>query len=949
MRGDPLVFEGGGVMGRGDDISRIVTVPFTEDFIERMAADIDERFLRAGGDPRRLGVVFGGKRPALFFRRALARKTGRTTAAPRCWTIDAFTAEVVRRRESFRRIAEMDRCYLMHTLVRREAPRILGERTSFARFLPWIREILAFIDRLDRDAVPDGALQAVEANARIGYAVPEDVNRLLEDIGRLRRAYHAWMRAHRLYSPSFQYLRAAELVDEVDFSDCDLVYFGNFFSLHRCEEEILRSFHDRGRAVLVFQGDERRWSVLRRTARVFGARIEEGPEPLRPRFRLHLYSAADVHVEAATVREILRRCPDPSRTVIVLPDPETLVPLLSEIGGITEDFNVSMGYPLRRSSLHALLETIFAAQISRRGGRYYARDGLKVLRHPLVKNLFFGGDPTVTRVLVHKIEDAFAGRIQGPVSGSLFFGLGDLRATTDILREAAATLERVGLTRTIEDLSGVLDRMLDLVFTRWERIGTFAAFAGVIEGFLETLAAESPVERYPLNVRIGGRLLEIAAEMRAVDCGGEAFTFPEIVNVFLERIRGELIAFSGSPLKGLQILGLYETRALSFQEVIVLDANEGVFPRLDVYEPLIPREVTVGLGLDRLEREEETQRYQFMRLISGARSVHLVYQEGRDKERSRFVEELVWEAEKDSCGRETPGVIRPAFRVAAAPAVRRVVKTPEMVAFLRGMRYSATSLDIYLRSPLTFHTVYGLGLRPPEDLLEEPEARRVGILFHEVLEKVVRPWTGRRPAWDARARGRAMRILEERFRETLERRLGAEAFLLRAVMTARLEQFLDSEALWGPIPVEEVLSVERSFSLSLPLSCGPVDFVCRFDRLDRLADGTIVAVDYKTGNTDLFPRGWERLTGERIPRETLAGCLRSFQIPLYYLCLTRHFPDRPVNVVLCDLRAARRTVFPSGKAAPSREEVLRIFEHAIDSLVSEILDPSVPFMEGPPP
>ena len=85
------------------------------------------------------------------------------------------------------------------------------------------------------------------------------------------------------------------------------------------------------------------------------------------------------------------------------------------------------------------------------------------------------------------------------------------------------------------------------------------------------------------------------------------------------------MAFSGSPLKGLQILGLLETRSLSFDNVIVMDVNEGTLPKLRVYEPFIPREVMVNLKLNRLEQEEEIQRYQLMRLISSAQKVHLVY------------------------------------------------------------------------------------------------------------------------------------------------------------------------------------------------------------------------------------------------------------------------------------------------------------------------------------
>ena len=144
-------------------------------------------------------------------------------------------------------------------------------------------------------------------------------------------------------------------------------------------------------------------------------------------------------------------------------------------------------------------------------------------------------------------------------------------------------------------------------------------------------------------------MYDIVDEIRQAVFSEEPFPVEDLFKIFSEKIEREIVAFSGSPLKGLQILGLFETRALNFKHVIVMDVNEGVLPHVNLYEPLIPREVMISLNLDRLEQEEEIQRYQFMRLISSAKTVHLVYQESRDKERSRFVEELIWDAEK-KCG-----------------------------------------------------------------------------------------------------------------------------------------------------------------------------------------------------------------------------------------------------------------------------------------------------------
>jgi ATP-dependent helicase/nuclease subunit B len=134
----------------------------------------------------------------------------------------------------------------------------------------------------------------------------------------------------------------------------------------------------------------------------------------------------------------------------------------------------------------------------------------------------------------------------------------------------------------------------------------------------------------------------VAMQFKRAAFGEETFEAEDLFKIFRNKLENETVAFSGSPLKGVQILGVLETRALNFGHVLVLDANESILPKLKIREPLIPRDVMISLGLDRLEKEEEIQRYQFSRLIASAGRVDLFYAESEEHHRSRFVEDLVW-------------------------------------------------------------------------------------------------------------------------------------------------------------------------------------------------------------------------------------------------------------------------------------------------------------------
>lgn len=932
-------------------MNKVMTYSLCEPFIERLADDIERESIRPGKDLSRLAVVFGGRRPALFVNRELARRIQKTFSPPRFFTIDDFIRYIVEKQEAFRPARDLDSCYLLYTLARKAAPAVLEGRESFAQFLPWSREILQFIDQLDLEGVEEKRLKNIQANAAIGYDVPADINRLLEHIITLRRAYHEHMQREKIYARGRQYLRAAELIGQSDFSEFDRILFCNFFYFNGAEAKIVKTLLQREKAVVVFQGDERKWPILERTGRYLGCPLREGDTPRRPGFRLHLYKAFDTHSQAALVREILKKIPHPQKSVIVLPDADHLAPLLSEVSGVVKDFNVSMGYPLRRSSLYALCGLVFKAQLSRKDGRYYAKDYLKALRHPFIKNLHLFPDvpPAAVRILIHKIEEILTGRERTPISGSLFIGLDETAGLQELYLSASETMRRAGMRLHAPRLREVLRQIHEMLFQRWESIRNFQEFAGVLDGFLDVLTDKSFMSHYPLSVNIAEAMHALKEEFQEAGFRAEDFSQEEIFRIFDGKISREMISFHGSPLKGLQILGLFETRSLSFEDVIMLDVNEGVLPKLSVYEPLIPREVMVSLNLDRLELEEEIQRYQFMHLIASAKNVHLVYEEGKDKEKSRFIEELIWERQKHikeeglALAQEVVPEVQARFEVKVSGEGCVVPKTDAVIQHLRSMRYSASSLNMYLRNPLEFYYSYVLGLRPQEDLLDEPEGRQVGIFIHELLEEAFRPFLRKKPKIDQAFRQRFAKMFEERFEAVLAKSMKSDAFMLRTVITERLNRFLDNEERHADRRVEEILCLESRFEDVIPLSCGDIRFSYVIDRLDRLADGTHMIIDYKTGGVEQMPQAPERIAATVLSRESVREQVRSFQIPLYFYYLDRTFPGKSINAALYNLRTLKLDKFIKDRAAWPREQINTAFLRALDFIISEILNPQVPF------
>lgn len=928
--------------------SRVITFSFKDNFIHRLVNYIEEHFLTGKDDLSHLAIIFGGRRPALFVQRALANRLGKSFFPPHFWTMDEWMDYIVAQKEDFTSPSDLEQVYCLFQLAQKETPEILKGRERFAQFLPWAHEILAFMDQLDLEDVASSALRHVEANAGIGYSVPEDINRLLRHMIRLRDAYHARMQQEHSYTRGYRYLRAAQVIPEISFAKMDQILFCNLFYLHRTEEKILKHLLARNLATLILQGDERKWPVMKHLAERLGVTIREAENIPEPTFDLKLYAGFDGQSQVGVVSTILKKIPESERdrTVIVLTQPAHLMPLLTHCAGQIKEFNISMGYPLKRSSLDALLDLVFKAQASHRREGYYAKDYLKVMRHPFVKNLKMSLDGAVTRVLVHRIEEILMGKIRTEISGSLFVDLKDILKCDALYESAQGTLKRMGRNVTRSQLSEVVEDLHELMFYDWEEIKTFKDFALIVGHFVETLRQKSFLGQYPLNLRIAERIQDFTEGCLHGSYREEIFSSEDLFKIFMDQLEHAFVPFHGSPLKGLQILGLFETRSLHFDHVILLDVNEGILPRLRIYEPLIPREVMISLNLDRLELEEEIQRYQFMRLISSAKGVHLVFQESRDTEKSRLVEELIWQRQKKEGNLKADSITRPRFTVRVTSTEVRFPKTPQMIAFLKQMTYSASSLNSYLRSPLEFYRQYVLGLKAEEDLLDEPENRQVGTFIHELLEETFRRFIGRRPIITPAFRRYFQRALDRKFQSELGKAMKSDAFLLKKVLDVRLRRFLDQEANLKMRSVEKILFLEKRFVETLPFSCGPVKFVYQMDRIEEREDGSVWILDYKTGSADPMPRGIDVIEQMEMSRATIAESVRSFQMPLYFYYLDRYYQERSVNAAFYNLRSLELKAFVNEGKSVDRQRIHQAFLRPLEFILSEILDPAAPFQEA---
>ncbi len=928
-------------------MDKVITYNLGEDFVANVSDFILANFKNKDNDLSHIACVFGGKRPSLFLRRNLAAKIKAPFYPPQVFSIDEFTEYIVKGNAQISKMSELDACHLIYNLAKLKFPRILKGRDSFVQFLPWAEEFISFIEQLDLEKIDNKSLELIQKSASIGFDVPQSINILLKNIINLRNGYHKALKEKKKFSRGLLYLTASELIGKKAFPEFEAIIFCNFFYLHASELAVIKSILASGKGMCIFQGDENDWSVLKSNAKNLGVSLKAAKKEYKEP-EINFRTGFDLHSQVCFVRETLKEIEDKENTVIVMPQPETVVPLLSEVSYFAKNINVSMGYPLKRSSVFALFEAIFKSEETKKPARrqagkdtYYARDYLDVLRHPLVKNIKFFEDSSVTRVLVHKVEEVLTGKIETDISGSLFIALDAIENLDDIYRSAHETLENMDITVSIDELRGIIKNLHRLFFNSWDNVNNFSDFSLALSNITDTLLAKSMISAFSFNLKIIERIFSIKEELKALAFSQEPFRLDEMCEIFLYKLKNELISFSGSPLKGLQILGLFETRSLHFKNVIVMDANEGVLPKLKIYEPLIPREVMLNLGLNRLEKEEEIQRYQFMSLIKAAEKVYIIYEESQEKEKSRFVEELVWDKQKKLNKLEVAEPCKGVFNLKLNRKERIITKTSEMVDFLKKQRYSASRLNTYLECPLQFYYRYVLGISPAEDLLDEPQAQDIGNFIHELLEETFKKFINRKPVIDKEFKDYFWQVFNQRFTSDIEKRMKSDSLLLRGIIKNRLGKFLEEEA---NSPVCKILYLEEEFKGKLELAGISFDFITKVDRIEEEESHCLNIIDYKTGKIDKTPKPLKYLKEMDYSRETIRENIKSFQLPLYYYFVKEQFSDKEINAELYSIRTLERKAFIQEEDFSHKERVMEICLEAIQAIFKEILDVNAPFL-----
>ena len=385
---------------------------------------------------------------------------------------------------------------------------------------------------------------------------------------------------------------------------------------------------------------------------------------------------------------------------IVIPDETMLLPLLNTIPYEIEDINVTMGYPMSGSSIFALIKQVAGLQthLKKRA------DGVWCFYHRQVRNIFsndllrgaVGKDGLAIINAIRKASKYYV-----PQSDFCGHPLLELIFSPIMIDQRSSSAEQT---------NNIGKYILTVIKSVVSSLPSIPA--------LETELARKCYQSINLLMK---RPLEVLPA-----------TFIKLIDRLLSGIS---VPFNGEPLKGLQIMGPLETRALDFNNIVILSANEGVFPKKSVAPSFIPPEIRKGFGLPTYEYQDRIWAYYFYRMLQRAQKVWMIFDSRREGlksgEESRYIKQLEYiYQEKFNLKFE---------RFVAVASVEDepeadIVKTKEDIEIIKNKILSASTIEKYLACPACFYYSIVKNLDVEEDVAESLDGGMVGSIFHSVMQ-----------------------------------------------------------------------------------------------------------------------------------------------------------------------------------------------------------------------
>lgn len=785
--------------------------------------------------PENVCIVLPSKRSGVFLQQAIANQISGPVWLPEITSMDTFV-------EQLSGLSPTDPLTLAFELyiVYREYK---GENAEpFEQAMSWIPTVIADFSDIDMALAKPKAFFSHLSDAKKleewnpDGSAPSDIQKnylqFWEDLGTLYEAYNDKLDQLGITyrGKLFKHASQSNISESQYFSQFETVWFCGLNALTKAEESIIKTIKKEGKARIFWDADTYFVDAPHHEAgRFLIKNLQHFNDEKNWVFDNYAKNPKNISIigsagkvgQAKLAQHILQTEIDKYANVaIILADEQMLDPMMAALPQDVGSVNVTLGYPLQYQPVKSWIKdylAIFSNRDRYYGGAVYHDDLVRFLQHPISREV-------LDQDCVKQIQDEI------------------IKTNLNYIRE-----------KRLRSLLGELN---------WILIGTDSGSQEMLQKHLQIIDVAFQKIGHSENTPLYKASLTACA--KAVKTAAHYLThYPDLIDtgmlasIFDRMLNQEQISFVGEPLSGLQIMGMLETRALDFQKIILLGANEGVLPKGKSAGSFIPNDLKFDYGIPRYDDKDSIFAYHFYRLLSRCEQAWLVYntqpEDYGSSEMSRFLTQLKYEHPSNI--NLTEKIYQNSPEKQAHPVE---IKTDELlqskIEDVVAKRISASAINTFLSCPLDFYYKYILRLKEEDKVEEDVEHSSFGTILHDTLHMIYQPFLGK----DLTESGLLASIkdipqlVEEAFKNEMKAadiKKGVN-LISRHVIEDYVKRFIRLDAAELKHTPKKILGLEKEVTRDLPIKGNlAANLYGLIDRIEERPDG-IYIIDYKSGAVD---------------------------------------------------------------------------------------------------
>lgn len=927
-------------------------------FLKELAESVFNRYEKSLRD---VAVIFPSRRAGMYFRSQLALQMNSPQWSPPVFAIEDFVISEYKGKiaDNLTLIFELYKIYNKYL------------QEPFENFYPWGEMLLRDFDTVDKYYADTTLLFRNIRNIKeIEENFPAEIKQEFIDFWssvidmksdnearndfikiweKMENVYDSYVDTLEKQGIAYEGMAYRSFADKVLSGNYEPLYkkyiFAGFNNLTKCEEIIFSYFEKSGLGE--FQWDADKYYIdnnvleagkfIRKNIKLFGkGNSETGDSLITERKKISVIGAAHGSGTAKAAGKYLSEIISsgnfiPEKTAVVLPDDSMLLPVLYSIPKEIKDINISMGLPFRTTPLYnliLLLKNLQKNSFTAGNGviKFNHKDISKILLHPYIKfyatDLFFAIVRTIKKYNINYIDidsifdfEEFRDEEKPLVLNLIFKYVNTVRDINDYIRSISADL---------------IDK-------------------------LESTAGYNLFQtEYVYNLLLSLNRLEDTVIKSGITI--EPQTYWTILMRILENIK---ITFRGEPLKGLQVMGLLETRAIDFDNVFILSANEGVLPGGKTYNSFIPYSLRKAFRMPVYEDNDAVTAYNFYRLIQRAKNIFIFYdtETGENvKEKSRFILQTEYELANQGTNIDyAHKIISPPLKIINPQEIYIDKKNTSVTALLKELDYiPVTRLSLYVNCPLQFYLSFLLKLDEEETVEEVLSPALFGSLFHSMM-KIVYEESGKTFKGETDIE-LLYKSTEKNFNEIFDKVINSDSrfremdftskgrnLLFKSIIKKLVLRLLESEKQSLPY---QISAIEKKTEIKIDtMFLGERKTLRIGGRIDRtdLKDDAMRVLDYKTGGGEIkhfkTKDFWHKLFTSHEFKDSLQVLIYSY---MFKSQTGKDILKKGIMPGIISLRNIEKNVMYI-KETPLDDNDYALIESGLKSIVDNIFNVDIPF------